>query len=827
MSTDVLGSTYRLQLHQVGLAGARQLVPYLAALGIETLYLSPILAAVPGSSHGYDVVDPQHLDPEIGSEQEFRSLLHDLGAHGMRVLLDIVPNHMAAHPANVRWWDVLRSGQSSPYASFFDIDWGKHGGRVLVPTLGRPLADAMEVGNIAPDRVLELDGQSFPLAEGSEGGSLPAVLARQHYRPAYWRTGNTEGNYRRFFDIGGLVGVRVEDGEVFRQMHRLTLSLCRDQRVAGVRVDHVDGLWDPTRYLDTLCRALVDEGRTDATVLVEKVLGQDEALDSRWPVTGTTGYEFMDHAMGLFLDGQGCRRLAQRGSAMTGEAERLAELASEAKREALERSFPADLDRLARLTRDALDADEPGHDLSLLALQRAWANLTIRLDVYRTYLDGQQPSASDRRRLAGAASVRPADAEVDVDVEAQRATRLIVGALLHRAASGSPWLVIARRWQQLSGAVMAKGVEDTAVYRYPGLLAQADVGSDPDHPSGNADSFHRFCRRRTGLNASSTHDSKRSEDARCRLAVLSETSDAWGTLVERWHRRFLSLDGPLPATSEELVTYQSALALWPVGGDRLDRHSVRRLQDYMVKAVREGKRRSSWNDPDLGYERTVRAFVVRINRDERFCHELTGFLRRIGPASVTNALALLTLKACAPGTPDFYQGSELFEPTLTDPDNRRVVDFAARAALLSQLPPVSVSAASDLLSHWGDGRIKLYATSTLLQMRRRASQLFAQGTYHPLTTSSDHVIAFARRRGQSIALCLVSRLTYARARPGRFATGRTLWASETVSVPSWAHGTFEDVLTGREITCSDGTLAIGEAFRVLPVAVLVRPAKLM
>ena len=404
----MLGSTYRLQLHRVGLAGARKLVPYLAALGIETLYLSPILAAVPGSSHGYDVVDPQRLDPEIGSEQEFRSLLHDLGAHGMRVLLDIVPNHMAAHPANARWWDVLHSGLSSPFASFFDIDWSQHGGRVLVPALGHPLAEVVETGSITSDGLLELDGQHFPLAEGTGGEALPDVLARQHYRPAYWRTGNTEGNYRRFFDIGGLVGVRVEDADVFRQTHSLTLSLCRDPRVAGVRVDHVDGLWDPTRYLDRLCGALVDEGRPDATVVVEKVLGQNEAVEPRWPVTGTTGYEFMNHALGLFLDGEGCRHLAQLGSAMTGEAARLAALAAEAKREALERSFPADRDRLARLTRDVLDVDVPGHDLSELDVQRAWANLAVRLDVYRTYLDGDRPSPSDRGRLARAASVRTA-----------------------------------------------------------------------------------------------------------------------------------------------------------------------------------------------------------------------------------------------------------------------------------------------------------------------------------------------------------------------------------------------------------------------------------
>jgi (1->4)-alpha-D-glucan 1-alpha-D-glucosylmutase len=815
VSPGDIGSTYRLQLYGLGFSGARRLVPYLAELGVETLYLSPVLAAVPGSTHGYDVIDPEHLDPALGSEEDFGALLDDLGARDMRVLLDIVPNHMAADPADPWWWDVLRRGRASPSAAFFDIDWSRHEGRVLVPTLGRPLADVMATGKVSPDGFLELDGQRFPLAEGTGGGSLAAVLGRQHFRPAYWRAGSTEGNYRRFFDIGGLVGVRVEDPEVFERTHALTLSLCRDERVAGLRVDHVDGLRDPARYLDRLRGRLRDEGREDAVVVVEKVLGHDESLDPRWPVTGTTGYEFVERAVGLFLDEQGCRHLAALGAAMTGDPGWFAALALEAKREELLRSFAAEHDRLARLARHALDLERPGHDLSERDLRRAWQELTVQLDVYRTYLDGDPLSAADRRRLLRAASSLPAEAE------AARALRLLVDALLHRAGSGEAWLAVARRWQQLSGAVMAKGVEDTATYRYPGLLAQADVGSDPDHPCCDAAGFHRFCRRHTGgLNATSTHDSKRNEDARCRLAVLSETGEAWGALVERWHRRFASGNDAVPHAGEQLVAYQSLLALWPTDGDELDAPTLRRLQDYLVKATREAKRRSSWGDPDVAYERNLRAFVVRVHDDEGFRRELGRYFRRIGPAAVTNTLALLVLKIGAPGTPDFYQGTELMEPTLTDPDNRRPVDFAARAALLSGLPPVSVAAAGRLLTGWRDGRVKLYATRALLRWRREARELCAPGSYRPLEASSPHIVAFARRHGSRAALCVAPRLTYALAGPGRFAIGPRVWGTETVAVPSWGRGSYEDVLTGRVVEAHSGTLELSDVLRTLPVAVL-------
>ena len=409
MSRGALGSTYRLQLHGIGLAGARALVPYLADLGIETLYLSPILRAVPGSTHGYDVIDPGRIDPVLGSGDDFAALLDALGARGMRLLLDIVPNHMAAHPANDWWWDVLRRGAASAHADVFDIDWSQHGGRVLVPTLSRPLAEIVASGAASLDRtrgVVDLEGQRFPLAEDDPCEELQALLEQQHFRPAYWRAGPTQGNYRRFFDIDGLVGVRVEEPSVWERTHELILALCADDRVAGVRVDHVDGLRDPAGYLDRLRRRL-----GDAAIVVEKILGPGETIDPRWPVDGSTGYEFTDLAGGLFVDPEGSRDLTDLGAAMTGEPASFARLSHQAKREELERSFGADLDRLAGLAGDALDVELPGHDLSRRDLRQALAELTVRLDVYRTYLDGGRPSPADQVRLAQASSAAGADPE--------------------------------------------------------------------------------------------------------------------------------------------------------------------------------------------------------------------------------------------------------------------------------------------------------------------------------------------------------------------------------------------------------------------------------
>ena len=834
-SANSLGSTYRLQLNDVGFSGARALVPYLHRLGIETLYLSPVLAAAPASTHGYDVVDPGRLDPALGSAGQFEALLDDLAAHDMRVLLDVVPNHMAAEPSNRWWWDTVRRGQASTYADTFDIDWSQHGGRVLLPVLSRPLADARIEGSLRQDTdetLLEIDGQHFPLAPNSElGAPFSDLLDAQHFQPALWRLGDTAGNYRRFFNIDGLVGVRVEDPEVFARTHQLILALCADERVAGLRVDHIDGLWDPARYLVHLSEAIATRGRDRRAVLVvEKILNRDEVLDQRWPVDGTTGYEFADRAGGLFLSEKGCRALSDFGTGLTGERASFDELGVTGKRQMLERTFVAQLDRVARLALSALDTEHPGHDLSVTDVRRAVAELTILLGVYRTYLDGDPPGRVDVTTIRRAVARRGVD---QLDEEVERATQLVANGLLESGRDGSAWLGVARRWQQLTGAVMAKGVEDTATYRYDGLLSHAEVGCDPDRASCGVDEFHRFIRRRrqsgsNGLNATSTHDSKRNEDARCRLAVLSEASDEWARLVGRWHRRAASIPAA-PQPHDELAVYQTLVSLWPASRTGLPAPDLRRVQDYTLKAAREAKLYTSWTEPDRRYERDLRSFVAHTCRENRFRAEMSRFVRAIAPVAASNSLALMVLKACTPGVPDFFQGTELFEATLTDPDNRRSVDFSTRAALLASLPALGARESDPvpqirrMLANWETGQIKLHVIRALLHLRRELPGVFADGSYVPLEVSGPrgtNVVAWWRRQGSHWLLAVIPRLTFECAGPGRFPTGTRVWGTTSCPLPTRAPRSYVDVFTGRTVTATRGRLDVANILGVLPVAVL-------
>jgi malto-oligosyltrehalose synthase len=826
-----LGSTYRLQLAGLGFAGARQLVGYLAEFGIETLYVSPIFAAVPGSTHGYDVIDPTRLEPSLGTPAEFEALLAELHVHGMRLLIDIVPNHMAVHPDNRWWWDTLRRGENSSFASTFDIDWSRHRGRVMVPTLPRPLAECVDTitfGDDDSERFLVLAEQHFPLASNSRTASdVRVLLARQHYQPAYWRLSNEEGNYRRFFDIDTLIGVRVEDAEVFDRTHHFIGVLAEDERIAGWRADHVDGLTDPAMYLGRL-RELTSGGRrTSPTILVEKILAGGELLPAQWPVEGTTGYEFANHVGGLFVNAEGARQLERAGAQLTGDPRNFRELALEAKGEVLAASFVSPLDRLTRLAMKTLDATQPGHDLSWSALRRALAAITSRLDVYRTYLTSSA-SEDDASRIARAVS---AAAETSTG-EVRRALDLAAGVFGNATNNAFEF---AQRWQQLSGAVMAKGVEDTATYRYSGLLSHADVGCDPEHPSTTPSELQRFLISREQyaqtLNATSTHDSKRSEDARARLFTLSEVPQKWTRLVSKWHRRYGHLHSPNgPDAHDEVVIYQSFVCLWPTGGAHVSRDVSHRLQSYVVKSAREAKRRTNWTDPDARYEHALTSFVSALARDDQFRSEMAHFIDHVGPAAATNSLAMAVLKCVAPGVPDFYQGCELWEFTLTDPDNRRPIDFELRRKMLARLPDESSASehpsdVRSLLDHWSDGSIKLYVQRCLLRLRNSNSQLFEQGTLEQVRVSgqlSQHVVPLVRRHDDLWIISVVPRLSLEVAEAGSFATGSHVWGTEAnIHLPSGAPRDYVDVFTGASVTAPRGRLSVAECLDALPVSVLV------
>jgi (1->4)-alpha-D-glucan 1-alpha-D-glucosylmutase len=815
-----LGSTYRLQLNGLGFVGARELVSYLSDLGIETMYLSPILRAVPGSTHGYDVIDPTRLDPDLGTAEEFEALLAELDAYDMRALVDIVPNHMACHRANAWWWDTLRQGQGSRVATTFDIDWSRHVGRVLVPTLSRPLEDLLDsvayVGS-GPNRAMEIDGQTFPLAPGTHTGSdLSTVLSRQHYRPSYWRLSNREGNYRRFFDIDGLIGVRVEDPEVFERTHDFAASLA-DDRVAGWRVDHVDGLSDPRGYLERLGDLRTSKRESRPIVLVEKIVARDEVLSTSWRTDGTTGYEFSERVGGLFVNKRGAHQLA-------GDSPTFADLSHEAKRQAIVTSFDATLERLARLSFLSLSELHPGHDLSWFDVRRALTEISVSLDVYRTYFTDTPADDNDRERLTRAAH----GAAATLKGESRRAVNLIADVL---AAPSGAGLELVQRWQQLSSAAMAKGAEDTATYRYRGLLSHAEVGCDPDHPSCEALEFHEFASARLSsplsLSATSTHDSKRSEDSRARLFVLSEIPEEWSGLVSRWQRRYR-------APAEELIledawrVYQSFVCVWPTSAVRPTRAITRRIQDYAIKAAREAKCRTSWTDPDNRYERSLRRFVASLASDDRFTSEMSRLITKISPAAVTNSLATLVLKCVSPGVPDFYQGLELFHYSLTDPDNRRPVDFASRRALLTNLPGEEddtdrSSTLRALLDEGDRGALKLYITRNLLHFRRAHRELFADGSYHALALTGslkNHALGLARAYHHRWVIACVPRQTVGIARLGHYVTGSE-WGDTVLRLPKNAPTTFLDILTGQHVSARGDRLEIAQCFATAPFSVLV------
>jgi malto-oligosyltrehalose synthase len=862
-----LGSTYRLQVHGLGLAAAAGLVPYLARLGVETLYAAPVLRARPGSTHGYDVVDPTAVDPALGGDAALEELLEALHEHGMGLLVDIVPNHMAATADNPWWWDVLARGRCSPWAAAFDVDWEAQGGRVLLPVLGQPYGAVLESGELSVrtdgdgsagtgEPLLCYHEHRFPLASGTTEAldgerplapdDLERLLDAQHYRLAYWRVAAEEINYRRFFNIDDLVGVRVEDAGTFDATHHRVLALAADPRVRGLRVDHVDGLADPGGYLARLASAAAgaaeERGAGDGgpVVVIEKILARGEQSPP-WPVAGTTGYEFADQVSGLFVDPVGAADLDQVADETRTGAGSAGELEVAGRRQVATTMFSGQLERACRGIVAAASLERAGRDVTVAACRRALVALLGHLKVYRTYLaDGLRPD--DRARLEDAAALAAGELDPDAGWALQVVLRVLHGQPARPTAVDSrgrlAFLLAAMRVEQLASAVAAKGVEDTAFYRYAGLLSAAEVGGSPTTPSLGVAAFHEAMAERRArfpgaLNASSTHDSKRAEDLRARLSVLSEVPALWRGAVHRWvrrHRGWLSATPGAPVSPDvALVLYQSIVGAWPL--DPAERPGfTERIATFAEKAVREAKRETSWFDPDPAFERAVRTFVERLltGGDDHFVAEVEDVVRHIGPAACATSLAMVALKCTAPGVPDFYQGTELWAQSLVDPDNRRPVDFGARARGLDGLERAwgegdADNAARRSLARWEDGTVKLLVTRQLLHLRRRHPDLFDAGSYVPLTVggpAADHVVAFARHHRRHWVVTVVPRLVLTLAGPATMPTSGPWWEGTTVALPAGAPEGVVDAVTGAGHAVQGGSLAVDLLLRDLPVAVL-------
>jgi (1->4)-alpha-D-glucan 1-alpha-D-glucosylmutase len=814
-------ATYRLQFHRgFTLRDALAWVPGLHMLGVSHLYASPLLKARAGSTHGYDVCDYSRLNPELGTEADLEALVAALREHGMGLVLDLVPNHMGLGPENPWWWDVLQHGPASRFAGYFDLDWNPPDPRlrdkVLLPVLGDEYDRVLARGELrvvceGNDVIVRYSDHRFPVAPESllvpgkflaeavaefnaDAASLDCFLERQHYRLAWWRHGDARLNYRRFFTITDLAGVCVENPQVFSDTHNCVLGWHQRGWLDGFRVDHIDGLRDPAQYLQRLSRAA-----PGAWLVVEKILEPAEALPRAWPVAGTTGYDFLNRLGGLFVDPAGEPPLTEFYAAFTGEPTDYPALVREKKRLILREYLVAEVDRLTRLWQAA--AARHGRDFAPETLRAALIEAAACFPVYRTYArtKPRQISRTDRDHIQTAlAAAREQQPDLDPAIFD------FLGALLRLELKGDAADDFVARFQQLTGPAMAKGVEDTAFYCYGRFVALNEVGGDPARFGLSVADFHRACRQAqaewpAAMLATSTHDTKRSEDVRARLYLLSEMPGDWSKTVRRWsatnerRRR-----GGYPDRNLEYRIYQMLVGTWPLSQDR--------ALGYLVKAAREAKQHTSWTQPNLAYEQALKDFAVGAVTDATFVADLERFVAPLVEPGYVNSLAQTLIKLTAPGVPDIYRGTELWDFSLVDPDNRRPVDFALRLRLLEAARGLS---AEEAWARRGEGVPKLWLIQRALALRAQRPELFdAGGGYEPLEAAgarAAHVVAFCR--GGEVAT-VAPRLVWQLGDD---------WADTTLALPLglWLNELTGDVVRG-------GRVPLRDLLRRFPVALLSR-----
>ena len=841
-------ATYRLQFHRgFPFEAAFPLAPYFERLGISHVYSSPILKARPGSMHGYDLVDHSVINPELGGEEGFRKLARELRAHGIGLIVDIVPNHMAADEENGWWWDVLKHGRESRFGNFFDIDWDALDGKVLLAVLGKRYREALESAEIkvgldergAP--CVRYFGRHWPLRpedrninanEYQSVERLHALLERQHYRLAWWRTANDTINWRRFFDVPDLIALKQETKEVFDLSHAKIFELYRAGLIDGVRVDHADGLADPGAY----CRALrdrLDQLGADRSspdkhpyIVVEKILGRGEVPPNDWGVDGTTGYDFMNDVSALQHEEAGAEPLS---ALWHRQSRRPCEFETEevlARGEIAQSSFESGLERTADAFHNLVQDTKVARDITRPAIRRALLLILQYLRVYRTYATGRPGSPSPAQFDAAVADAKAIAGGAD-----SAALDFIGGSFQGAELDGSPdGSEAIRRFNQLSAPVAAKAVEDTAFYRYGRLLSRNDVGFQPGTLSLSIPEFHRRAQRRAAdfphsLLATATHDHKRGEDVRARLAILSEIPDEWAGAMESWSRANARHRPGSIDPADEYQLYQTLVGAWPFDLRPPDSEGLKifgeRVVRWQEKALREAKLRSSWLDPNLECERDAQAFTRAIldpSCSSPFLRSLCEFVEQIAPAGALNGLVQATLRCTVPGVPDCYQGAEFWDFSLVDPDNRRPVDYDSRIADLQS--PV---APERLLADWRGGGIKQAIISALLQIRQRRPTVFAEGSYLPLElhgAQKDHVLAFARIHQEGTIVAAVP-LHVAKVCRGLPHPAPNFWNNTVVELPQalrdihWEH-VFDNGYTdaGAQMGCS-------ALFARFPVAVLV------
>lgn len=946
-------STYRLQFNSsFGFKEAKEIVPYLAGLGISDIYASPIFKARKGSTHGYDVTDPRETNPELGTAEEFEELALEAKNHGLGWIQDTVPNHMAYSDQNPILSDLLENGSRSGYRHFFDINWSHPGDdqdrRLLAPFLADHYSRCLERGEIGltfgsdgfrvnysqfefplrlesyaallkdnsetnpgtveavpghaaehipdhaqdlvqdrtqelvpdfaqdriSDKIQDLVPDLMQLSErdaeiqSSEikrslwkfysespevkrliDGNLEAfkgrkddpesfdllddLLSQQNFKLAFWKAAREEINYRRFFTINDLISVRVEDEVAFNTSNALALGMIESGRITGLRIDHIDGLFDPEEYLKRLrSRA------KDCYIVVEKILSREEGLPASWPVQGTTGYDFLNMVSGLFCNQNYAADFDEIYSEFTGETAHFDEIVYQKKKMIIERQMNGDIDNLTRLLKRIAAGNRYGRDATFHGLRRSLVEVLSLFPVYRTYVSIRGIIDSDRRYIRDsleAARKRNPDLKPELDF-LEKVLLLDLPVALTQE-DRARWVEFAMRFQQFSGPLMAKGFEDTVLYTYNRLISQNNVGGSPEWFGVSVDEFHMFCQERAGLwphsmNATSTHDTKRGEDSFARINALSEMPCIWSAKVSEWSgqnkgkkRQVRGVE--VPDRNEEYFLYQTLVGALPFYG--INELFCDRIKEYMVKSLREGKVHSHWTEQDADYEQALISFLddlLQPGKANEFQQDMAEFCTGVSHYGIFNSLSQSLIKIAAPGVPDFYQGTELWDLSFVDPDNRRPVDFKKRISALEyisrreseDLPGL----ARDLLAARKDGRIKLFLTHRALLARRSWPELFGFGSYLPLKIEGEkmyHCIAFARVHEGRWAVTIAPRFLADLMGRDELPLGREVWGDTRVDVPDGAPNRWKDAIIERKRE-GDQELYLGELLDEFPVALL-------